>query len=158
MENEIDTFEFRIKDKIYTIRGYQVMLDRDLAELYGVQTKILNKAVKRNIERFPKSFCFKLTTDEVDSLRFQIGTLENRRGKHTKYLPYAFAEQGVAMLAGILRSETAVKISVAIIESFVEMRKLINSNAQIYQRLDRVEIKQIETDTKFDKVFSALVK
>jgi hypothetical protein len=118
-KNGIKKFDkITLKDKIFSIRGNQVMLDRDLAELYGVQTKILNKAVKRNSDRFPESFAFKLTSEELASLRFQIGTIEKRRGSHTKYLPNAFTEQGVAMLAGILRSETAVKISVEIIESF----------------------------------------
>ena len=105
-KKELEKFdESDLKEKIFTIRGLQVMHDRDLADLYGVQTKILNKAVKRNSERFPKSFCFQLTTDEVDSLRFQIGTLEKKRGKHTKYRPNVLTEQGVAMLAGILKSD-----------------------------------------------------
>ena len=151
-KNEVDKFELAIKDKIYSIRGHQVMLDRDLAELYGVKTKVLNKAVKRNIDRFPPEFMFQLTENELN-LRFQNGTSS---WGGSRYLPYAFTEQGVAMLAGILKSDIAVKISIQIIKQFVEMRKIISSNAQIFQRLDRVEVKLVENDQKFDKVFSAL--
>ena len=130
-----------IKDKIHTIRGLQVMLDEDLAELYRVSTKVLNQAVKRNIERFPKRFMFRLTTSEYNSLRsqivtlnmtkdplrFQNGTLKSPRGKHRKYLPYVFTEQGVSMLSAVLRSKTAVKVSIQIIDAFVTMRKFIFS-------------------------------
>ncbi|MCK5761014.1 MAG: ORF6N domain-containing protein [Candidatus Delongbacteria bacterium] len=98
-------FELGIKDKIYSIRGHQVMLDSDLAELYGVETKVLNQAVKRNKERFPVGFYFMLNNREIRNQRSQIVTLKNYRGKHSKYQPYAFTEQGVAMLAGILKSE-----------------------------------------------------
>ena len=101
-----------IKDLIYTIRGKQVMLDSDVASLYHYKTKSLNLAVKRNIDRFPEEFCFQLTEKEFESLRFQIETLkiQNGRGQHRKYLPYVFTEQGIAMLAGILRSDIAVKV------------------------------------------------
>ncbi len=115
-----------------------------MAELYGVETKVLNKAMKRNKERFASSFCFKLDKSELISLRFHFGTIENKRGQHSKYMPYFYTEQGVAMLAGILTSKTAIKISVLIIEMFIEMRKFLQSNAQVFQRLDRVELKQIE--------------
>ena len=104
-----------IENKILVIRGQHVMLDRDLAELYGVETKVLNQAVKRNIERFPESFSFQLTNDEYDALRFQIGTSKLRGGR--KYNPYVFTEQGVAMLATILRTNVASKISVSIIKT-----------------------------------------
>jgi hypothetical protein len=170
MKNKIEKFnELGIKDKIYSIRGFQVIIDTDLAELYGVKTKRLNEQVKRNIDRFPKSFCFQLSTEEVDSLRFQIGTLEtqkslrsqfatleNQRGRHTKYLPNVFTEQGVAMLAGVLRSETAIKISVEIIESFIEMRKFINSNANLFNRVGLLENKQFENEQNFKKVFDQI--
>src|SRR3989338_8317272 len=118
-----------LKSRIYTIRGMQVMLDEDLAELYNVETKALNQAVKRNIKRFPENFMFQLTDSEYKSLRSQfaalngeplrcqIGTLETGRGTHRKYLPYAFTEQGVAMLSGVLKSETAVKISIQIMSA-----------------------------------------
>ncbi len=152
-KSEIVKFEESIRDKIFSIRGFQVMLDSDLAELYGVETKRLNEAVKRNKERFPDSFCFKLKYSEYAEQRSQIATFNKRE---PKYKPYAFTEQGVAMLAGVLKSETAVKISIMIIEAFVAMRKFIQSNAQVFQRLDRVELKQIETDKRIDQVFDAL--
>jgi hypothetical protein len=151
-KNEVNKFELAIKDKIYSIRGLQVMLDRDLAELYEVKTKILNKAVKRNIDRFPSEFMFQLTENELN-LRFQIGTSS---WGGTRYLPFVFTEQGVAMLAGILKSDVAVKISIQIIKQFVEIRKFISSNAQIFHRFDRIELKLLENDQKFNKVFSAL--
>ncbi|MCK5760472.1 MAG: ORF6N domain-containing protein [Candidatus Delongbacteria bacterium] len=147
--------ELGIKDKIYSIRGFQVMLDRDLAELYCVETRVLNQAVKRNIERFPKEFCFLLNNLEVTEWRSQF-VMSNSIKIGLRWKPYAFTQEGIAMLAGVLRSEIAIKMSIQIIKTFVEMRKFINSNAQIFQRLDRVELKQIETDHKFDKVFSAL--
>ncbi len=145
-----------IQKKIYTIRGMQVMLDRDLAELYGVETKVLNQAVKRNIERFPEEFMFQLTKEEFKGLRSQTVTLKTGRGRHRKYLPYVFTEQGVAMLSAVLKSETAVKISIQIMRAFVAMRKFIVKNAEIFQRLDRIEHKQLEYDKKFEAVFKAL--
>ncbi len=163
-----------IQKKIYTIRNVQIMLDSDLAEFYGVETKQINRAVKRNIDRFPKEFMFQISDDEWESLRYQIGTLDNDslrnqngtlkqgRGKHRKYLPYAYTEQGVAMLSGVLKSETAVKMSIQIISAFVAMRKFIINNAQIFQRIDTVEKRQLKhemaTDEKFEKVFNALQK
>ena len=152
-KNNIEKFnELGIKNKIYSIRGFQVMLDSDLAELYGVKTKVLNKAVKRNIEKFPSEFMFQITETELN-LRFQNGTSS---WGGTRYLPYVFTESGVAMLAGVLKSEIAVKMSVQIIKAFIKMRKFINLNSQIFRRLDRVEVKQIETDHKFEQVFNAL--
>ena len=158
-----------IRSRIYTIRGVQVMLDEDLALLYGVETKVLNQSVKRNSERFPEDFMFQLSEEEYnllrsqnvtlekwDSLRSQNATIEDRRGQHRKYSPYAFTEQGVAMLSAILRSETAIKMSIQIIKAFVAMRRLIASNAQIFQRLDTLEIKQLETDQKIDHVLNAM--
>ncbi|MDO8446829.1 MAG: ORF6N domain-containing protein [Deltaproteobacteria bacterium] len=145
-----------IQSKIYAIRGVQVMLDEDLALLYGVDTKVLNQAVKRNSERFPEEFMFKITDDEFDRLRSQIVTLDSARGKHRKYLPYVFTEQGVAMLSAILRSDTAVKVSIQIINAFVAMRRFLLSNAQVFQRLDTLEFKQLKTDKKIDKVLNAI--
>ena len=171
-----------IKTKIYTIRGMQVMLDSDLAELYVVETKNLNRAVNRNSDRFPQNFMFKLSEEEhqnlksqfatsslSDSLRFQNGTLddeeslrsqfvtlENSRGKHRKYLPYVFTEQGVAMLSAVLRSQSAVQMSIHIINAFVEMRKFISNNALIFQRLDSLEQKQSKTDEKVEAIFNAI--
>ncbi len=150
-----------IKNLIYTIRGKQVMLDSDVAMLYHYETKNINKAVKRNIERFPEEFCFQLTDEEVKILRFQIGTSndknttnESRGGR--RYLPYVFTEQGIAMLAGVLKNEIAVAVSINIIKSFIEMRKVFNSNGQVFERLTNVEYKLLEHDKKFDKVFNQL--
>jgi len=169
MEKELTILdENNIRDKIHIIRGFHVMLDEDLARLYGVETKNINRAVKRNIERFPDKFMFKLTVEECDSLRFQIGTLNKSslrsqivtinkgRGTHRKYLPCAFTEQGVAMLSGVLRSETAVRISIQIMDAFVSMRRFIAANAGMFQRVDNVEIKLLEHDKKFEQVFDAI--
>jgi phage regulator Rha-like protein len=157
-----------IQGKIHTIRGLQVMLDSDLAELYGVEVKRLNEQVKRNIDRFPEKFCFQISEEEfnnssingannyTEALRSQIATLNNRRGQHRKYLPFAFTEQGVAMLSAVLRSETAVKMSIQIIDAFVAMRRFIASNAQVFQRIATLEVKQVETDKKIDKVLNAI--
>ena len=144
-----------IKSRIYTIRNMQVILDSDLAHLYDVETKNLNLAVKRNIARFPDSFRFQLTEDEYKSLRLQIETSNTKRGGR-RYLPYAFTEQGVAMLSAVLRSETAVKVSIQIMQAFVEMKKFIATNAGIFQRLDKIEQKQIIADKNFEQLFKAL--
>jgi len=132
------------------------MLDENLAELYKVETRRLNEQVKRNIERFPEEFMFQLTESEAYSLRSQFAILNKGRGTHRKYLPYAFTEQGVAMLSGVLKSDMAVRISIQIINTFVAMRRFLASNAQIFHRLDRVEQKQIEYDEKFEEVFDAI--
>ena len=159
IQNTISNEE--IKNLIYTIRGKQVMLDSDVAMLYHYETKNVNKAVKRNIERFPEEFCFQLTDEEAKILRFQIGTSndntiskESRGGR--RYLPYVFTEQGIAMLAGVLKNEIAVAVSINIIKSFIEMRKFLNSNGQVFERLTNVEYKLLEHDKKFDKVFNRL--
>lgn len=146
----------KINSKIYTLRGMQIIIDSDLAEFYNVKTKVLNQAIKRNIKRFPENFMFQLTDFEFDSLRSQIVTLNLKSGQHRKYVPYAFTEQGVAMLSGVLKSDVAISISIQIINAFVSMRKFISSNAQIFQRLDNVEIKQIEHDKKFNELFDAI--
>ena len=153
-ENEIIKFN-KIKNKIYTIRGMQVMLDKDLAELYGVETRVLNQAVKRNIERFPKEFMFQLIDDKSDNLISQIVISSFGHGGRRKN-PFVFTEQGVAMLAGVLKSEIAVKMSIQIIKAFVAMRKFISLNAQIFQRIDKLEIKQLETDKKIEHVLNAI--
>ena len=155
MENKPSIVPKKIRNLIYTIRGKQVMLDSDLATLYQVETKNLNKAVKRNIKRFPVSFCFQLTEEEVENLRFQIGTSSLNYGGR-RYLPYAFTEQGVAMASAILRSDIAVKMSVEIMEAFVEMRRMLISNASLFHRLDNIELKQLEADQKFEEIFKAL--
>lgn len=143
-----------IQNRIFTFRGIQVMIDRDLAEFYNVPTKRLNEQVKRNIDRFPQDFCFQLNTNERNELVANCDRFNTL--KHSSSLPYAFTEQGVAMLSGVLKSETAVKMSIQIINAFVAMRRFIAANAQIYHRLDSIEIKQMETDKKIETVFKAL--
>lgn len=136
--NEIE----EIRSRIHTIRGKQVMLDKDLAELYGVEVKNLNKAVNRNIERFPGDFMFRLTKEEYDFLRFQNGTIKNGRGEHSKYLPYVFTEQGVAMLSGVLRSPIAVEVNIRIMRTFVAVRQYITANrcdhCQVESKVDKL--------------------
>jgi hypothetical protein len=154
-EYEIEKFEESIRDKIYSVRGYQVMLDRDLAELYRVETRILNQAVKRNKERFPDEFCFLMNNTEVTKWRSQI-VMSNSVKIGLRWKPYVFTEQGVAMLSAVLKSSIAVEISIRIMKAFIEMRKFIQANGQIFHRLDRVEVKLLENDQKFEKVFDAL--
>lgn len=123
-----------IQDLIYVVRGQQVMLDRDLATLYGVETKVLNQAVKRNINRFPDDFMFQLTPEEC--LRSQIVTSNDRRRGGTRYMPYVFTENGVAMLSGILRSGTAIEVNIQIMRAFTKMRHFLANNASVFRRLD----------------------
>ena len=162
MENQLKIVNSEeIKNLIYTIRGKQVMLDSDVAMLYHYETKNVNKAMKRNIERFPEDFCFQLTNDEFKNLRFQIGTLNKKvnNGKVTrKYLPYVYTEQGISMLAGVLKNDIAIQVSISIIRAFIEMRKFISSNSQIFERLTNVEYKLLEHDKKFDEIFDSLLK
>ena len=186
MENEINNLVVQdnisneeIKNLIYTIRGKQVMLDSDVAMLYHYPTKRINEAVNRNKQRFPDNFCFQLTEEEYEflrcknstlnevnseniiedkSLRSQIATLEENtgRGKHRKYLPYVFTEQGIAMLSGLLKNDIAIQVSINIMNAFVEMRKFLAVNGQLFERLTNVEYKLLEHDKKFDKVFDQL--
>ena len=147
-----------IKNLIYTIRGKQVMLDKDVAMLYHYETKKINQTVKRNIERFPEKFCFQLTEEETENLRSQFVTSslkkENYGGR--RYLPYVFTEQGIAMLSGLLRNEIAVKVSISIMDAFIEMRRFLSLNGNVFERLINIEYKMLEYDKKFDKVFNAL--
>ena len=131
-----------IEPLIKIIRGQQVMLDRDLATLYGVETKRLNEQVKRNIKRFPEDFMFQLTKDEC--LRSQIATLNEGRGQHLKYMPYVFTENGVAMLSSILRSDTAIEVNIRIMRAFTSMRHFLQNNAEVFQRLSTMEYHQLE--------------
>ena len=160
MENKLKIVNSEeIKNLIYTIRGKQVMLDSDVAMLYHYETKNVNKAMKRNIDRFPEDFCFQLTNDEFKNLRFQIGTLNKKvnNGKVTrKYLPYVYTEQGISMLAGVLKNDIAIQVSISIIRAFIEMRKFMSSNSQIFERLTNVEYKLLEQDKKFDEIFNQL--
>ena len=152
--------EFAIEDikrLIYTIRGKQVMLDSDVANIYHCETKYVNRVVKRNIERFPEEFCFQLNENEFEVLRCQFVTLnKNGRGQHRKYLPYVFTEQGIAMLSALLKSDIAVSVSVNIMKAFIEMRKFLMMNGQVFERLTSVENKLSEQDKKFDIIFDQL--
>ena len=141
-----------IQSMIFTFRGKQVMVDRDLAELYHVETRVLNQAVKRNIDRFPVEFRFQLNDEEKTELVTNCDRFETL--KHSTSSPYVFTEQGIAMLSAVLRSDVAVQVSIKIMNAFVEMRRFLVSNAAIFERLDRVELKQIETDKKLEEVFN----
>ena len=153
-KNEADN----IKNLIYTIRGKQVMLDSDVAMLYHYETKNINKAMKRNIERFPEDFCFQLTEKEVKNLRFQFGTssLEKENYGGRRYLPYVYTEQGISMLAGVLKNEIAIQVSISIIRAFIEMRRFILLNGQVFQEIDDIKGQLLEHDKKFDEVFDEL--
>ena len=167
MGKELVVSQMHIENRIFTIRGVQVMLDSDLAEMYQTETKFINRAMKRNPDRFPETFAFQLTAEDLKNLRFQFGTssektalrfqsgtLNMHGGRRT--LPYVFTEQGIAMLSAVLQTPVAVKVSVRIINVFVEMRKLIIGHSGLIQRMEGVEQKLVETDQKFDKVFKAL--
>ncbi len=152
--NELSTID--IQNKIFEIRGQQVMLDSDLAMIYDVDVKRLNEQVKRNIERFPEQFMFKLNTEEYNFLRSQIATLEAKRGSHRKYLPFVFTEHGVSMLSAVLRSKKAIEMSVLIVNAFVEMRHFLMKNADIFEKFQRIDQKLIAHDDNFNKIFKAL--
>jgi len=144
-----------IREKIYTFRGKQVMLDMDLAELYKVETRVFNQSVNRNINRFPEHFRFQLTEEEYIILRSQFVTSSSAKSHGgRRYQPYVFTEQGIAMLSAVLRSYVAVNVSIQIMDAFVEMRRFLTSNAVVFERLDRVELKQLDTDQKIEKVFN----
>ncbi len=155
-----------VENKIHFIRSEQVMLDNDLAALYETETKFINRAVKRNLTRFPEGFTFQLSQNEcvdfqsqiatsnTENLRFQIGTSSSHGGRRT--LPYVFTEQGVAMLSAVLSTDTAVKVSIQIMRAFVATRKFLLQNASVFQRLGQLEIKQLHTDEKLNQVFRAL--
>ncbi len=155
MKNNLPALSMdNIKRKIYTIRGMQVMLDKDLAELYEVQAIRLREQVKRNKKRFPQDFMFQLTDSEADTMVSQnaIPSKKHLGG----YRPYAFTEQGVASISGVLNSDRAIKMNIQIMRAFVAMRRFISANAQVFQRLDSVERKQIEHDNKFNEIFNAI--
>lgn len=143
-----------LQAKINEVRGQKVILDFDLSELYDVQTKVLNQAVKRNLQRFPEDFMFQLTENEYESLRSQIVTLkENGRGKHKKYLPFAFTEQGIAMLSGILNSEVAINVNIAIMRTFVMIRRFAIEHKELNSKLLEMEIKY---EKQFSDIYEAL--
>jgi ORF6N domain len=159
MNEELVPYE-RIEKKIYLIRGQKVMLDRDLAELYGVLTKYLNKQVKRNIARFPADFMFQLTKEEAESFRHRAGALNSRfqfgtlkPGQNIKYLPYVFTEQGVAMLSSVLNSERAILVNIQIMRTFTKLRKMFVGYKELKDRLDQLESRY---DGQFKAVFDAI--
>ncbi|MBT4387932.1 ORF6N domain-containing protein [Candidatus Woesearchaeota archaeon] len=168
MKKDIILEQNNIKSKIYTIRGLQIMLDEDLAKLFKIKTKVLNQSIKRNIDRFPQNYMFKLSENDINNLRSQFVTSAETPSSlkiwsslgGRRYKPIVFTEHGVAMLAGILKSKIAIEISIQIINSFITMKNFIHNNAQIFQRLDNIEYKQIEyqikTDNTFEKIFKAI--
>lgn len=143
-----------IENRILTLRGKQVMIDRDLAELYNIETKALNQAVKRNIERFPEHFRFQVSNQEKDELVTNCDRFNNL--KHSSVNPFAFTEPGVAMLSTVLKSETAVRTSIRIIDAFVAMRNFLMNNASLFQRMERIEMKQLKTEEKVDAILDRL--
>lgn len=143
-----------IAAKILTLRGKNVMLDRDLASLYGVTTGNLNKAVKRNIDRFPEDFMFQLTKSELDSLRFQFGSL--KRGQHSKYLPHAFTEQGVSMLSAVLNSPVAVDISIRIMRAFVRLRSILADNEALRYAVEGLERRMSKNERDIEIAIKAI--
>jgi len=142
-----------VERNILLIRGHRVMLDTDLAILYGVPTKRLNEQVMRNKKRFPSDFMFQLTAEEIERLRSQFATLKPGRGQHRKYRPYDFTEQGVAMLSSVLHSERAIQVNIAIMRAFVQLREMIGSNKGLARRLNELEKKY---DSQFRVVFEAI--
>lgn len=142
-----------IQNKVHTLRGCKIMLDFDLAELYEVETKALKQAVRRNIERFPDDFMFELTREEYLSLRSQIVTLEKGKGRHTKYLPFAFTEQGVAMLSSVLNSYKAIQVNITIMRAFVNIRQHYIDSKELRERIDKLED---EMQIKFNDIHQAL--
>ena len=158
-----------IQNRIYEIRGERVMLDKDLATLYEIEVRILNQAVKRNIKRFPKDFMFQLTTEEFEELRFQIETskgkdssrsqfvtLKTGRGSNVKYLPYAFTEQGVAMLSGILNSDKAIAMNIAIMRAFVEIRRVLIQESDLQEQLKQIKERIGEHDVQLNQLYDAM--
>jgi hypothetical protein len=142
-----------LERRILKLRGHNVMLDADLAALYGVATRVLNQAVRRNLDRFPPDFMFRLTADEVGRLRSQFVILKGSRGRHRKFPPYAFTEHGVAMLATVLRSNKAVQVSVEVVRAFIRLRRTLESHDELAEKLDALEDKY---DAQFAEVFRAI--
>ncbi|GHT82938.1 hypothetical protein FACS1894125_6120 [Actinomycetota bacterium] len=148
---------FNPKDMILTLRGMQVLLDTDVAKLYGYETKYINRAANRNIERFPETFRFELSQSEFNEVsRCHFGTLKVQQGKNMKYLPYAYTEQGIAMLSSLLKNGTAVRVSINIMSAFVEMRKILTGYGNTFDRIANIEQKQLTYDKNFDIIFDKL--
>lgn len=154
-KNLIATVE-QIESQIFLIRGQKVMLDSDLAKLYGVENRALNQAVKRNVERFPEDFMFQLTSEEYESLRSQFVTLKAGRGQHRKYLPYAFTEHGALMLGNVLKSERAIEVSLMVVRAFVRMRELVAGNKELAQKLNQLERKVGAHDKAIAEIINAI--
>jgi len=145
-----------IQNKIYEIRGQRIMLDFDLSEMYETETKRLKEAVRRNLKRFPNDFMFELTNQEYDSLRSQFASLKNLgRGEHSKYLPFAFTEQGVAMLASVLKSDKAIEINIQIVRAFIALRQFVIGYAELNQKLESF---MMETNMQFSDIYQALTE
>ena len=158
-----------IQNRIYEIRGERVMFDKDLAVLYEIETKVLNQAVKRNIKRFPKDFMFQLTKEEFEDIRLQIGTLKNddssrsqfvtlknQRGQNLKYFPFAFTEQGVAMLSGVINSEKAISMNIAIMRAFVSVRQVLIKQNDIKEQLKQIKERIGEHDVQLNQIYEAM--
>jgi hypothetical protein len=156
MKQEIIPVEY-IHQRIFLIRGYRVMLSFHLAELYGVETRVLVQAVKRNIKRFSQDFMFQLTWDEVEVLKSQNVILKTEgRGKHIKYLPYAFTEQSVAMLSSVLNSERAIRVNITIMRAFVKLREMVSLNKELAKKLEELEHKLSKHDKEITTLFQAI--
>jgi ORF6N domain len=151
----IQIAEAIIIEKVHIIRGVKVMLDKDLAEMYGVEVKRLNEAVKRKSQRFPKDFMFELTEEERNSLRSQIATSKKGRGG-TRYLPFAFTEQGVAMLSSVLNSDTAVEVNIQIIRVFTKMKELLFDNKELWHKIEKIENHLVKHDEEIKIIFQYL--
>ena len=147
-----------VERRIHLVRGQKVMIDADLASLYQVATKTLNQAVKRNLARFPEDFMFQLKGEEASALRSQIVTLENGRGRHPKYAPYAFTEQGVAMLSSVLKSQRSVQVNVAIMRAFVRLREVMATHKDLARKIEALEHKYADHDTEIQVIFRAIKK
>jgi hypothetical protein len=154
--NQITLNDKEIVEKIYIIRGQKVMLDSDLAEMYNVTTGRLNEQVRRNIQRFPDDFMFQLTPEEHGSLRSQIAILKKGRGKHAKFLPLAFTEQGVAMLSSVLRSETAIQVNIQIIRVYTKMKQLLSDNKELWLKMEKIEQSLLKKDEEVQAIFKLL--
>ena len=159
-----------LQNRIYEIRGQRVILDKDIAQLYEIETRILNQSVKRHIDRFPEDFMFQLTSNEMDSINFQIidlnesqprsrsqiVTLNTKRGSNIKYLPYAFTEQGVAMLSGIINSKTAIQMNIAIMRAFVELRRVLLIKTDFKHQLDKIKERLGGHDAQLTQIYEAI--
>lgn len=152
----IQLAEETIAQKIYLIRGQKVMLDRDLAEMYNVEVKRLNEAVRRNINRFPEDFMFQLTRQEAESSRSQIATLNKVRGSNIKYLPYAFTEQGVAMLSSVLKSDRAIDVNIQIMRTFTKIRQMLADNTEVRLEIEKIKKKLDNHGKNIELVFNYL--